>query len=81
MPDVEIPVEKWTGTIKEVKLGGGGRKEVVVGGETTLPFLTFEGSIPNPPKVAIEVHDKEPAAWPAPPASSARTSRASPPRP
>ena len=66
MPDVEIPVEKWTGTIKEVKLGGGGRKEVVVGGETTLPFLTFEGSIPNPPKVAIEVHDKEPAAWPAP---------------
>jgi len=66
MPDVVIPVEKWTGKIKEVKLGAGGRKEVVVGGETTLPFLTFEGSIPNPPKVAIEVHDKEPAGWPAP---------------
>ncbi len=66
MPDVVIPVEKWTGKIKEVKLGAGGRKEVVVGGQTTLPFLTFEGAIPHPPKVAIEVHDKEPAGWPAP---------------
>ncbi|TET13949.1 MAG: acetyl-CoA decarbonylase/synthase complex subunit delta [Dehalococcoidia bacterium] len=64
MPEVEIPIEKWTGTVKEVKLGGGGRKEVVVGGETTLPFLSFEGSIPNPPKVAIEVHDREPSGWP-----------------
>ena len=65
MPDVEIPLEKWTGKVKEVKIGAGGRKEVVVGGETTLPFLSFEGAIPNPPKIAIEVHDKEPA-WPAP---------------
>lgn len=66
MPEVEIPVEKWTGKVKEVKLGGGGRKEVVVGGQTTLPFLTFEGSIPNPPKIAIEVHDREPSGWPSP---------------
>ena len=66
MPDVQIPLEKWTGKVKEVKIGGGGRKEVVVGGETTLPFLAFEGSIPNPPKVAVEIHDKEPTHWPAP---------------
>ena len=65
MPDVEIPIEKWTGKVKEVKLGGGGRKEVVVGGEVTLPFLAFEGSNPNPPRIAIEIHDKEPTAWPA----------------
>ncbi len=65
MPEVEIPVEKWTGQVKAVKLGGGGRKEIVIGGQTTLPFLTFEGSIPNPPKIAIEIHDKEPS-WPAP---------------
>jgi len=63
MPKVEIPIEKWTGTVREVKLGGGGRKEVVVGGQNTLPFLSFEGSIPNPPKVAIEVQDKEPSSW------------------
>jgi len=66
MPDVEIPIEKWTGKVKEVKLGGGGRKEVVVGGEATLPFLAFESSNPNPPKIAIEVHDKEPTTWAAP---------------
>jgi len=66
MPDVEIPLEKWTGKVKEVKIGGGGRKEVVGGGESTLPFLAFESSNPNPPKIAIEVHDKEPTTWAAP---------------
>ena len=65
MPDVEVPIEKWTGKVNEVKLGGGGRKEVIVGGEVGLPFLTFESSNPNLPKIAIEVHDKEPN-WPAP---------------
>ncbi len=63
MPDVEIPIEKWTAKVKEVKLGGGGRKEVVVGGEVTLPFLNFEGSNPNLPRIAIEIHDKEPTGW------------------
>ena len=63
MPGVEIPIEKWTGKIREVKLGGGKRKEILVGGENTLPFLGFEGSIPHPPRVAIEIQDKEPAAW------------------
>jgi len=63
MPGVEIPIEKWTGKIREVKLGGGKRKEIIVGGENTLPFLSFEGSIPHTPRVAIEIQDKEPAAW------------------
>jgi len=63
MPGVEIPIEKWTGKIKEVKLGGGKRKEIVLGGENTLPFLSFEGSVPHPPTVAIEIQDKEPAGW------------------
>jgi acetyl-CoA decarbonylase/synthase complex subunit delta len=63
MPAVEIPIEKWTGKIREVKLGGGKRKEIIVGGENTLPFLGFEGSIPHPPRVAIEIQDKEPTGW------------------
>ncbi|MFO8009834.1 MAG: acetyl-CoA decarbonylase/synthase complex subunit delta [Dehalococcoidia bacterium] len=58
---VEIPMEKWTGKIREVKLGGGGRKEVTLGGATTLPFLKFEGDTPNPTRIAIEVRDSEPA--------------------
>ncbi|MFN2185185.1 MAG: acetyl-CoA decarbonylase/synthase complex subunit delta [Anaerolineae bacterium] len=66
---VEIPKERWTGTIREVTLGatsaeGGSRtKTVTVGGETTLPFLHFEGAMPNPPIVGIEVQDGYPADW------------------
>lgn len=66
MPQVEIPLEKWTGKVREVKLGGNGRKSIVVGGETTLPFLLFEGSIPNKMAIAIEVQDREPSDWAAP---------------
>ena len=60
MSEVQIPLEKWTGSIKEVTLGGNGRKSVTVGGATTLPFLGFDGVIPNAPKIAIEVLDTEP---------------------
>jgi acetyl-CoA decarbonylase/synthase complex subunit delta len=66
---VEIPVEKWTGTVQQVTLGataedGGTRSHTVtVGGETTLPFLHFEGEIPNPPRLAIEIADRLPDDW------------------
>jgi len=71
MPVIEIPKEKWGGKVREVTLGataanGGTRaKTVTVGGETTLPFLHFEGEIPRPPAVAIEVQDRKPEDWPA----------------
>lgn len=66
---VEIPREKWTGKVREVTLGatadaGGSRKKTVtVGGESTLPFLTFEGEMPHPPVVALEVQDRYPDDW------------------
>ena len=66
IPDVK---EKWTHEISEVKIGatkeeGGTRaKTVTVGGETTLPFLTFEGEIPNKPVIAGYVADTPPD-WP-----------------
>jgi acetyl-CoA decarbonylase/synthase complex subunit delta len=66
---VEIPVEKWSGEVLEVTLGataddGGSRSQTVtVGGETTLPFLHFEGQMPNPPRVAIEINDRRPDDW------------------
>ena len=63
MPAVEVPTEKWTGRVHEVRLGGNGRKSVVVGGEATLPFLQFEGSFPNKPLIAIEIQDREPKDW------------------
>jgi acetyl-CoA decarbonylase/synthase complex subunit delta len=65
---IEIPREKWTGKVREITLGataaeGGTRaKTVTVGGETTLPFLHFEGAIPNAPKLAIEIKSRKPAA-------------------
>jgi acetyl-CoA decarbonylase/synthase complex subunit delta len=66
---VEIPKERWTGSIREVTLGatadqGGTRtKTVTVGGESTLPFLHFEGEVPNPPVVGIEIQDSYPSDW------------------
>jgi acetyl-CoA decarbonylase/synthase complex subunit delta len=63
MAAVEVPTEKWTGKVHEVTLGGNGRKSVVVGGESTLPFLHFEGSLPHRPIIAIEVQDSEPKDW------------------
>jgi len=63
MSAVQVPLEKWTGKVHEVRLGGNGRKSVVVGGETTLPFLCFEGSMPNRPLVAVEVQDRDPKDW------------------
>ena len=70
MPTIEIPKERWSGTVREITLGatdadGGTRaKTVTVGGETTLPFLHFEGQIPNSPAIAIEVRDRKPVDWP-----------------
>jgi acetyl-CoA decarbonylase/synthase complex subunit delta len=71
MPTIEIPTEKWSGKVREITLGataaeGGTRaKTVTVGGETTLPFLHFEGETPHPPVIAIEIQDRPPADWPA----------------
>lgn len=63
--------EKWTSSIHTVTIGataaeGGTRgKTVTVGGETTLPALTFEGEIPHPPVIAGLVVDVVPEDWPA----------------
>ncbi len=66
---VEIPVQKWSGRVREVILGaiqeeGGTRtRTVTVGGEATLPFLHFEGELPHSPRIAIEIQDKKPEEW------------------
>ncbi len=67
--EVEIPKKRWTGKVREITLGataadGGTRtKTVTVGGQTTLPFLDFEGSIGYRPAVGIEIQDKRPDDW------------------
>lgn len=62
--------EKWTNPINTVTIGatpaeGGTRgRTVTVGGETTLPLLTFEGEIPHRPAIAGVVTDVVPDGWP-----------------
>ena len=68
MTAIDIPVEKWSGAVREVTLGssdGGGTRgsTVTVGGETTLPFLSFEGTLPHRPALAVEVVDVRPDDW------------------
>lgn len=63
MVDVPIPKEKWSGRIGTVTLGataeeGGSRaKKLSVGGESSMPFLSYEGAITNRPLIAGEVID------------------------
>jgi acetyl-CoA decarbonylase/synthase complex subunit delta len=54
--------ESYTGKIKEITLGKG-KKTVTVGGENCYPFYQFEGAMPHPPKIAMEVWDMAPEDW------------------
>ena len=59
----EIPRISYTGAIREVTLGDGDAA-VTVGGESSYPFHLFEGEMPNPPRIAMEVYDNQPEEWP-----------------
>jgi len=59
----EIPKTSYSGKIREITLGKGGKK-LAVGGETAYPFYLFEGEMPNPPRIAMEVFDCPPEEWP-----------------
>lgn len=58
-----IVKETYAGSIKPITIGKGA-KAVTVGGEACYPFYQFEGKMPNKPKIAMEVWDMEPTAWP-----------------
>jgi acetyl-CoA decarbonylase/synthase complex subunit delta len=66
---VEIPKEKHSGKVREIVIGatkeqGGTRtKTVTIGGESAMPFMHFEGTIPHPPAIAIEIQDRKPSDW------------------
>jgi len=65
----EILKENWTGVVREIQIGatpaeGGTRTSVAkVGGETAMPFMDFEGAMPNKPLIAIEIKDRRPDDW------------------
>jgi acetyl-CoA synthase len=66
---VELVKQKWTGRVNEVTLGataaeGGTRsRSLTIGGETTMPYLFGEGTMPNRPAIAIEILDQKPTDW------------------
>jgi acetyl-CoA decarbonylase/synthase, CODH/ACS complex subunit delta len=58
----EIPKISYSGKINEVVIGK--KSPVTVGEETSYPFHLFEGQMPNPPKIAMEIWDMQPDDWP-----------------
>jgi acetyl-CoA decarbonylase/synthase complex subunit delta len=66
---VEIPKDKWPGSIKAITIGataaeGGTRsRSIIVGGQTTMPYLQFEAPTPNKPVIAIELKSRTPEDW------------------
>ncbi len=60
--DYKAPVESYSGRVAEVVIGKG-EKALKIGGENVLPFHFFEGTIANPPRLALEVLDTVPKGW------------------
>jgi acetyl-CoA decarbonylase/synthase complex subunit delta len=66
---IEIPKDKWPGTINLVTIGatasdGGTRtRTITVGGQKTLPYLHFEAPSPNAPVLALEIKPHKPDDW------------------
>ncbi|MHC4403803.1 MAG: acetyl-CoA decarbonylase/synthase complex subunit delta [Planctomycetota bacterium] len=69
VPDAK---EKWSGQVGAVTLGatqadGGTRgSTVTLGGQTGIPFLSFDGELGHKPAFALDVLDVEPTDWPKP---------------
>ncbi|MBI4767500.1 MAG: acetyl-CoA decarbonylase/synthase complex subunit delta [Deltaproteobacteria bacterium] len=57
----EKPKITYSGKINEVVIGKSA--PIKVGGETAYPFHLFEGQMPHPPKIAMEVWDMKPDDW------------------
>ncbi len=56
----EPPIEQIKGKIREVTFG----EATKIGGESTFPFHFWEGDMPNPPVIALEVYDEPQPEWP-----------------
>lgn len=58
-----VPKESYNGKVLAVDFGKDD-KSLIIGGENALPFLSFEGEIPNRPVIAYEIQDCPPDDWP-----------------
>jgi len=61
----EFPKQPYSGKIGTTTVGTG-KRALTLGGEESYPFYVFEGKMPNPPKIAMEIWDYDPSKdWPA----------------
>ena len=60
--DYKAPLETYSGKVKEVVIGKGD-KAIKIGGESVLPFHSFEGTVENYPRIALEIIDSQPEGW------------------
>ncbi len=60
---MEIPKINYSGKIKEIPIGLAD-KALKIGGESMYPFHLFEGQMPHPPRIAMEIYDATPEDWP-----------------
>jgi acetyl-CoA decarbonylase/synthase complex subunit delta len=58
-----VPKESFNGKVLSVDFGKDD-KALVLGGDNALPFLSFDGELPNRPVIAFEVQDCPPDDWP-----------------
>ena len=58
----KMSVQKYSGKISEVEIGTG-EKSIKIGGESTLPFYSFDGDTGNTQKLGIEMLDVYPEGW------------------
>ena len=58
-----VPKESFNGKVLAVDFGKGD-KALVIGGESTMPFMAIEGESPNRPVIACEIQDCSPDDWP-----------------
>jgi CO dehydrogenase/acetyl-CoA synthase delta subunit len=56
-------IKKYTGAIRETTLGNGANI-ITIGGEATMPFQLFEGTMANKPRIAMDIVDIDPKDWP-----------------
>lgn len=58
-----VPKESFNGKVLSFDFGKDD-KALVLGGDNALPFLSFDGELPNRPVIAFEVQDCPPDDWP-----------------
>jgi len=56
----KMPIQKYSGKINEVTVGA----DLKLGGESVLPFYSFDGDIGNKPAIGMEIWDIFPDSWP-----------------